>query len=993
MLIVLLELNDVVLGSPPLTDDVLAYNGTNWVNQASSPSNNWISANIGENFTVEPATLSDGAIAIGEAASIGSFSLRAIAIGDGASVGNQGDGSIAVGENANTGYFDRDAISIGTGATAAGSNSISIGLGAATKSGISIGTNATGNGASSGDDIAIGTNASGTHARNIAIGRDATATFPESIAIGAYAATTRADAIAIGSNTTAGPAAGTNGHSHIAIGNGAKAQAGAYSTYSVLAIGHAATSYKSYQVVIGPSLTASGITDAGGIDVGHSVKIGSGIAGDINILHLHSKGKLELVGDEAQFVMPDYAVGSPATYPANAVEGGVIYDSVAKGLIVYGGSPAGWSAVGSSSNWIDANNGENFTVAPSSGNAGNIAIGEAAETISTRIDAVAIGNTAVTQGNRSVAIGVDSYCQTNNDQIAIGNAAHTLSDDSIAIGTDTKSYGVASVAIGELASSQGAHSITIGHSSNGSGDNGITVGYSTTSFSRADVVAIGANSSTNSISTVLIGTGTSIDSSNDRSINIGAGSAVTQPDQVSVGAGLAAADVTSDVAYSSKIGYAGTSTADKNLLHLFSKGKLELYGDEAQFIFPNYAVGSPATYPANSIEGGVIYDSVAKGLIVYGGSPAGWSAVGGGDVVEDTTPQLGGDLDTNGYSIITPTAGANDTGTNITITPGQGDYGYSGGNVIINGGYGGGDVSLLGGGYGNGSTDGGTILIKSGQSSGGGDTVTIQNDGASAKLVFNSAATIDVFGTLNSTTTDGAAAEAFVMDTTNAFTTSGASLLTLKTNAVEKVSFECNPDTNDYYKLRFHDTEATANNFFIGYSDSDTNYAGMFNDHGDFWLGVSGTGDTTYVNYYNGSTIDFGRTANRQEFNAYTNDTDTTGVVIDGKLKTKSISEQGVTILTTGAVTINLYSGTYFYNAATTGVITFTFSNPATSGNISSFTLELFGGGTNAPVWPASVKWPGGTEPTWSTGIDVVSFVTRNAGTTWLGMLGGTAFA
>ena len=56
-------------------------------------------------------------------------------------------------------------------------------------------------------------------------------------------------------------------------------------------------------------------------------------------------------------------------------------------------------------------------------------------------------------------------------------------------------------------------------------------------------------------------------------------------------------------------------------------------------------------------------------------------------------------------------------------------------------------------------------------------------------------------------------------------------------------------------------------------------------------------------------------------------------------------------------------------------------------------TLELFGGGTNAPVWPASVDWPGGTQPTWSAGVDVVTFITRDAGTTWLGMLGGTAFA
>ena len=97
-------------------------------------------------------------------------------------------------------------------------------------------------------------------------------------------------------------------------------------------------------------------------------------------------------------------------------------------------------------------------------------------------------------------------------------------------------------------------------------------------------------------------------------------------------------------------------------------------------------------------------------------------------------------------------------------------------------------------------------------------------------------------------------------------------------------------------------------------------------------------------------------------------------------------------IATTGPITLDIAIGTYFYNTATTGIITFTFTNPPSS-RVYTMVLELFGGGTNAPVWPASVTWPSGTEPTWTTGIDVVTFITRDAGTTWLGMLGGTAFA
>jgi len=56
--------------------------------------------------------------------------------------------------------------------------------------------------------------------------------------------------------------------------------------------------------------------------------------------------------------------------------------------------------------------------------------------------------------------------------------------------------------------------------------------------------------------------------------------------------------------------------------------------------------------------------------------------------------------------------------------------------------------------------------------------------------------------------------------------------------------------------------------------------------------------------------------------------------------------------------------------------------------------MELLGAGNNAPVWPATVNWPGAIEPTWTSGgLDIVSFVTRDGGTTWNGMLGGLAFA
>jgi hypothetical protein len=97
---------------------------------------------------------------------------------------------------------------------------------------------------------------------------------------------------------------------------------------------------------------------------------------------------------------------------------------------------------------------------------------------------------------------------------------------------------------------------------------------------------------------------------------------------------------------------------------------------------------------------------------------------------------------------------------------------------------------------------------------------------------------------------------------------------------------------------------------------------------------------------------------------------------------------------TTGAITIDIANGNYFYpSGTTTGVITFTFSTPAYPDRVASFTLEMLGAGTNAPVWPSSVQWPGGTEPVWTAGIDVVGFISRDNGTTWLGLLGGLNFS
>jgi len=100
---------------------------------------------------------------------------------------------------------------------------------------------------------------------------------------------------------------------------------------------------------------------------------------------------------------------------------------------------------------------------------------------------------------------------------------------------------------------------------------------------------------------------------------------------------------------------------------------------------------------------------------------------------------------------------------------------------------------------------------------------------------------------------------------------------------------------------------------------------------------------------------------------------------------------QGVAIGNTGATrTIDLESGNFF-SATLDQACTFTFSNPAASGDFCGFALALTNGDAYTITWPASVDWVGGTAPTLTaSGLDLLVFVTYDGGTTWLGLVSGT---
>ena len=72
----------------------------------------------------------------------------------------------------------------------------------------------------------------------------------------------------------------------------------------------------------------------------------------------------------------------------------------------------------------------------------------------------------------------------------------------------------------------------------------------------------------------------------------------------------------------------------------------------------------------------------------------------------------------------------------------------------------------------------------------------------------------------------------------------------------------------------------------------------------------------------------------------------------------------------------------------------FTLTNPPTSGIYGKIQLILTNGGLGTSIFPATVKWAGGTEPTFtSSGIDIITLETIDAGANWYATGNGLNFS
>lgn len=120
------------------------------------------------------------------------------------------------------------------------------------------------------------------------------------------------------------------------------------------------------------------------------------------------------------------------------------------------------------------------------------------------------------------------------------------------------------------------------------------------------------------------------------------------------------------------------------------------------------------------------------------------------------------------------------------------------------------------------------------------------------------------------------------------------------------------------------------------------------------------------------------------------------GGTVTGTVVFEAAITEDAETLTGTATTIDLATATNFTHTLT-GATTYTFSNPATTGNATAFTLKVIQDTTARTItWPASVDWAGGTAPTLtatSGGVDVFVFYTIDGGTTYYGFTAGQAMA
>jgi hypothetical protein len=124
-----------------------------------------------------------------------------------------------------------------------------------------------------------------------------------------------------------------------------------------------------------------------------------------------------------------------------------------------------------------------------------------------------------------------------------------------------------------------------------------------------------------------------------------------------------------------------------------------------------------------------------------------------------------------------------------------------------------------------------------------------------------------------------------------------------------------------------------------------------------------------------------------------------TGGTISGVTTFESSYDQLKTSITaTSTTNIDCADGNIFNLDLNVSISTLTFSNVPANTKAFMMTLLVKQGtsGVETITWPASVKWPNGTAPTITAvanKVDIVSLITYDGGTNWLGYVNGQNYS
>ena len=127
---------------------------------------------------------------------------------------------------------------------------------------------------------------------------------------------------------------------------------------------------------------------------------------------------------------------------------------------------------------------------------------------------------------------------------------------------------------------------------------------------------------------------------------------------------------------------------------------------------------------------------------------------------------------------------------------------------------------------------------------------------------------------------------------------------------------------------------------------------------------------------------------------------DLSGATFTGTVTFDNATVSEVTAITSSsnAATLDLSVGDNFTHTLTENV-TYTFSNPASSGKASAFTLKVVQDSSASGytiTWPSSVDWVAATAPTLTataSAVDYFVFITTDGGTNYYGFVAGQALA